>query len=506
MATINSSIVIISLPAIFRGIRLDPLQPGNVSYLLWIIMGFLVVSAVLVVTLGRLGDIFGRVKMYNLGFAVFSAFSVLLSVDPFTGGAGAMWLIVMRLGQGVGGAMLFANSTAILTDAFPAHQRGMALGINQVSAIAGSFLGLIVGGLLSEWHWRAVFWVSVPIGVFATVWGFRSLVELGERRAARLDVPGNLTFGVGLTSLLVAITYGIQPYGDHSTGWLNPWVLAGLVGGTLLLVAFVLVEQRVEHPMVTIGLFRIRAFTMANIAGLMAAIGRGGLQFMLIIWLQGIWLPLHGYSYESTPLWAGIYLLPLTVGFLVAGPVSGWLSDRYGARYFSTGGSLLVAITFVLLLAIPVDFDYWTFALILFLNGVGSGLFSAPNTTAVMNSVPARERGAASGVRGTVFNSGSSLSIGVFFSLMIVGLASVLPRTLTDGLAGQGVSSKVAERVGNLPPVGSLFASFLGYNPIGALLGPTGELQRIPRKNADTLTGKEFFPHLMSGPFHDGLV
>jgi MFS family permease len=507
MATINSSIVIISLPAIFRGIHLDPLQPGNVSYLLWIIMGFLVVSAVLVVTLGRLGDIYGRVKMYNLGFAVFSVFSILLSVDPFTGGQGAMWLIVMRIGQGIGGAMLFANSTAILTDAFPAEQRGMALGINQVSAIAGSFLGLIIGGVLSEWHWRAVFWVSVPIGVVATIWGYRSLVELGvQRRHARLDIPGNITFAVGLTALLVAITYGIQPYGDHSTGWLNPWVLSGLVGGTLLLVAFVLIEARVEHPMVPIALFRIRPFTMANVAGLMAAIGRGGLQFMLIIWLQGIWLPLHGYSYESTPLWAGIYLLPLTVGFLVAGPVSGWLSDHFGARLFATGGSLLVAATFVLLLVIPIDFAYPWFALIIFLNGVGSGLFSAPNTTAVMNSVPAHERGAASGIRGTIFNSGTSLSIGVFFSLMIVGLANVLPRTLTDGLTGQGVPHDVAARIGGLPPVGSLFASFLGYNPIASLLGPTGALDALPRDHVQTLTGKTFFPHLMTDPFHHGLV
>jgi MFS family permease len=506
MATINSSIVIISLPAIFRGIDLDPLQAGNVSYLLWIIMGFLVVSAVLVVTLGRLGDIYGRVKMYNLGFAVFSVFSVLLSFDPFTGGHGALWLIVMRIGQGVGGAMLFANSTAILTDAFPPEQRGMALGVNQVSAIAGSFLGLIIGGVLSEWDWRAVFWVSVPIGILGTVWGYKSLVELGERRPARLDIPGNITFAVGLTALLVAITYGIQPYGDHSTGWTNPWVLAGLVGGVLLLAAFVVIENRVEHPMVSIGLFRIRAFTMANIAGLMASIGRGGLQFMLIIWLQGIWLPLHGYSYESTPLWAGIYMLPLTVGFLAAGPLSGWLSDHYGARLFATGGSLLVAATFVGLLLVPVDFPYWLFALILLLNGVGSGLFSAPNTTVVMNAVPAHERGAASGVRGTIFNSGSALSIGVFFSLMIVGLANVLPRTLTNGLAGQGVPHDVARQVGDLPPVGSLFASFLGYNPIGTLLGPTGTLDRLPPANADTLTGKQFFPHLMSGPFHHGLV
>ena len=506
MATINSSIVIISLPAIFRGIHLDPLQPGNVSYLLWIIMGFLVVSAVLVVTLGRLGDMYGRVKMYNLGFLVFSVFSVLLSVDPFHAGRGAMWLIVMRLGQGVGGAMLFANSTAILTDAFPAHQRGMALGINQVSAIAGSFLGLIIGGVLAEWHWRAVFWVSVPIGILGTVWGYKSLVELGEKRPAKLDLPGNLTFGVGLTALLVAITYGIQPYGDHSTGWTNPWVLGGIIGGIALLVLFVAVERRVDHPMVSIDLFKVRAFSMGNLAGLLASVGRGGLQFMLIIWLQGIWLPLHGYDYASTPLWAGIYMLPLTVGFLMAGPASGWLSDRFGARLFATGGLIVVGVSFFGLLAIPVNFSYWLFALILFVNGIGSGLFTAPNTSAIMSSVPAHERGSASGVRGTVFNSGTSLSIGIFFSLMIVGLAGVLPQTLTRGLVAQGVPHHVAADVGNLPPVGSLFASFLGYNPIASLLGPTGVLDKLPHHQASVLTGKAFFPHLMSGPFHHGLV
>jgi len=507
MATINSSIVIISLPAIFRGIHLDPLEPGNVSYLLWIIMGFLVVSAVLVVTLGRLGDMYGRVKMYNLGFLVFSVFSVLLSMDPFHGGSGAMWLIVMRIGQGVGGAMLFANSTAILTDAFPAHQRGMALGINQVSAIAGSFLGLIIGGVLAEWHWRAVFWVSVPIGILGTVWGYKSLVELGERRPAKLDLPGNLTFGVGLTALLVAITYGIQPYGgDHSTGWTNPWVLGGIIGGIALLALFVVVERRAQHPMVSIDLFRVRAFSMGNLAGLLASVGRGGLQFTLIIWLQGIWLPLHGYDYASTPLWAGIYMLPLTVGFLMAGPASGWLSDRFGARLFATGGLIVVGLSFIGLLAIPVNFSYWLFALILFVNGIGSGLFTAPNTSAIMSSVPPHERGSASGVRGTVFNSGTSLSIGIFFSLMIVGLAGVLPQTLTRGLVGQGVPHHVAEQVGNLPPVGSLFASFLGYNPVASLLGPTGVLDTLPHHQAAVLTGKAFFPHLMSGPFHHGLV
>ena len=502
MATINSSIVIISLPAIFRGIRLDPLGPGNVSYLLWMIMGFLVVSAVLVVTLGRLGDIYGRVRVYNLGFAVFAAASVFLSVDPLHGEPGALWLIIGRIVQGIGGAMLFANSAAILTDAFPSSQRGMALGINQVAAIAGSFLGLLIGGLLSEWDWRAVFWVSVPIGIFGAVWSYVSLHE----HSAKLDIPGNVTFGVGLTALLVAITYGIQPYGGHPTGWTNPWVEAGLIGGTALLVAFCIIETKVEQPMFSMSLFRLRPFWTGNLAGLLAAIGRGGMQFMLIIWLQGIWLPLHGYDYASTPLWAGIYLLPLTIGFLVAGPAAGWLSDRLGARALSTGGLLVVTATFAGFLFLPVNFAYWQFALLLAVNGVGSGLFSAPNTTAIMNSVPANQRGAASGMGGTVLNSGMALSIGVFFSLMIAGLAATLPRTLFHGLTGQGVAAGIAHQIANLPPVGSLFAAFLGYNPIQSLLAPTGALPRLPAANQATLTGKEFFPHLMTVPFHHGLV
>ena len=506
LATINASIVLISLPAIFRGIHLDPLQPGNVSYLLWMIMGFLVVSAVLVVLLGRLGDIYGRVKMYNLGFLVFAVSSVALSLDPLDQGDGAMWLIVFRVVQGVGGAMIFANSTAILTDAFPAHQRGMALGINNVAAVAGSFLGLVIGGLLSEWDWRAVFWVSVPIAILGTVWGYHSLHELGTRRTSGMDWWGNLTFGIGLTSLLVAITYGIQPYGEHATGWSNPWVIAGLVGGVGLLAAFVMIERRVADPMFSMHLFRIRPFAAGNIASLLAATARGGMQFMLIIWLQGIWLPLHGYDYESTPLWAGIYLLPLTIGFLVAGPIAGRLSDRYGARAFATGGLVLVALTFIGFLLLPVDFPYWMFALLLLFNGLASGLFAAPNASMIMNSVPANQRGAASGMRGTFMNSGSALSIGIFFSLMVAGLASSLPASLRTGLTAQGVPDAVAGQVADLPPVGSLFASFLGYNPIQTLLAPSGTLDRLPPENAAALTGKEFFPHLISQPFHDGLV
>ncbi|HET7407029.1 MAG TPA: MFS transporter [Mycobacteriales bacterium] len=506
MATINGSIVLISLPAIFRGVHLDPLQPSNSSYLLWMLMGYLLVSAVLVVTLGRLGDIYGRVRMYNAGFAVFALASVLLAVDPLLGASGALWLIGWRVLQGIGGAMLMANSTAIITDAWRVEQRGFALGINMVAGIAGSFIGLIMGGLLSEVAWRSVFFVSVPFGVLGTIWAYKSLREVGTRTHARIDWWGNITLAVGLIAILAAITYGIEPYGGRDMGWLDPWVLAGLIGGTAMLVVFVVVESRVTDPMFDLRLFRNRAFAAGNAAQWLNAIARGGLQFMLIIWLQGIWLPLHGYNYVDTPLWAGIYLLPLTTGFLVAGPVSGWLSDRFGARAFATGGLVVVAAAFGGLLLLPTDFAFWQFAVLIAASGLGSGLFAAPNAAAIMNSVPATQRGAANGMRATFQNSGMVLSIGLFFSLMIVGLASSLPSSLYAGLTAQGVPSHAAHQVANLPPVGSLFAAFLGYNPIQSLLGPSGVLQHLSSAQVHVLTGKEFFPHLMSGPFHHGLV
>ncbi|MCW2702364.1 MAG: transporter, partial [Blastococcus sp.] len=321
-----------------------------------------------------------------------------------------------------------------------------------------------------------------------------------------IDWWGNLTFGIGLIAILVAITYGLQPYGGHTMGWTAPSVLFGLIGGVILLIAFGFIELRVSDPMVDLKLFKIRAFAAGQTVNFLTSMARGGLQFMLIIWLQGIWLPLHGYSFESTPLWAAVYLLPLTVGFLLAGPLSGALSDRFGARWFATGGLLLTAVTYVGLFLIPVDFPYWLFALMIGLNGVGSGLFAAPNTAAIMSSVPASERGIASGMRGTFFNSGTSLSIGIFFSLMIVGLAKSLPQTLLTGLQGQGVSAAIAGQVAQLPPVASLFAAFLGYNPIERLLGPTGALDHVSADQAATLTGGQFFPQLISGPFHTGLI
>jgi MFS family permease len=503
MATINASIVLIALPDIFRGIHLDPLEPGNSGYLLWMLMGFLVATAVLVVSFGRIGDMYGRVRMFNFGFAIFTAGSILLSLTWMDGSTAARWLIAMRIVQGVGGALLMANSSAILTDAFPHDERGLALGINAVSAIAGSFIGLVLGGVLAPVSWRLVFLVSVPVGILGTLWSWWRLEERGERHPAKIDWWGNLTFAVGLIAVLVGITYGIQPYGGHTMGWTNPAVLLELFGGLAVLGLFVVIELRTEEPMFRLGLFRIRAFTAGSIASLLASLGRGGLMFMLIIWLQGIWLPLHGYSFSETPLWAGIYMLPLTVGFLVAGPASGWLSDRFGARPFATGGMLLAALAFFLLELLPVDFQYWMFAALLLLIGLAMGLFASPNQTGIMNSLPPHRRGVGAGMSATFQNSAMVLSIGVFFTLMVVGLAASLPATLSHGLIAQGVPAADAHRVAHLPPVGLLFASFLGLNPIGQLLGPS--LHHLPAANATYLTGRSFFPGLIAGPFASGL-
>jgi MFS family permease len=505
MATIDASIVLISLPDIFRGIQLNPLTPGNTSYFLWMLMGYMLVTAVLVVSFGRLGDMFGRVRMYNLGFVVFTVFSILLSVTWMHGPAAAIYMIVMRVFQGVGGALIMANSGAIITDAFPRHQRGLALGINAVAAIAGSFLGLVLGGVLAPVDWRLVFWVSVPVGVAGTIWGYINLKDRGVRTPARIDWAGNATFAAGLIGVLVGIVYGIEPYGGHVMGWTNPLVLAALGGGAALLACFAWIETRVAAPMFRLSLFKIRAFTAGNLASLLAALGRGGLMFILIIWLQGIWLPRHGYSFSQTPLWAGIYMLPTTGGFLIAGPISGWLSDRFGARPFATGGMLLAALTFGLLEVLPVNFSYPLFAVLLLMNGIANGLFASPNRAAIMNSLPADQRGQGSGMSTTTQNSAMVLSIGIFFTLIITGLAARLPVTLARGLIAQGVPAAAAAKVAALPPTATVFGAFLGYNPIASLLGPTGVLARLPHAKVAYLTGRSFFPNLISGPFSNGL-
>jgi len=504
LATLDASIVLIAMPDIFRGIHLDPLQPGNSFYLLWMILGYLVVTSVLVVGLGRLGDLFGRVRMYTLGFAIYTIASLVLTVDPLAGSAGADWLIAFRLVQGVGAAFLIANSAAILTDAFPSHQRGLALGLNNVVGISGQFIGLIVGGLLAPVNWRLIFLVSVPFGLIGTVWSHRRLREIGVRNPAPIDWVGNATFATGLVLVMIGITYGIRPHGSHPMGWTSPFVLGCIGVGVALLAAFVLVEATVSHPMFRLGLFRIRPYTFGVLSSFLSAVARGGLMFMLIIWLQGIWLPRHGYSFSRTPLWAGIYMLPLTVGFLSAGPVSGILSDRFGSRPFATTGMLGSAASFLLLDALPVNFSYLPFAGALFLMGLSMGAFASPNRAGVMNSLPAGDRGVGGAMNQTFQNSAQVLSIGIFFTLMIVGLAATLPATLSAGLQAHGVPAATATHVSQLPPVSVIFAAFLGYDPVQTLICPH-VLGHLSAANAAALEGRDFFPNLIAGPFGAGL-
>ena len=505
MATIDASIVLIAFPAIFKGIGINPLAPGESSYFLWLLLGYMVVTATLLVTFGRISDMFGRVRLYNLGFLIFAIGSTLLALTPGTGNTGALELIIFRLIQGIGSGFLLSNSAAILTDAFPANQRGRALGINQIAGIAGSFIGLIVGGVLAAINWRLVFLVSVPVGIAGTIWAYTMLREIASiRQHQKIDWLGNVTFALGLTIFLLGITYGIEPYGGSPMGWSNPLVIGAILLGLALLVAFIWIELHVKDPMFRLELFKIRMFAAGNTASFLSALGRGGLQFMLIIWLQGLWLPLHGYSFEETPLWAGIYMTPLLLGFILMGPISGYLSDRFGARLFSTTGMLLQAAGFLGLTLLPVNFNYAVFAVLLFMLGCGSGLFASPNTSSIMSSVPPETRGASSGMRATFQNSATLVSIGLFFSIVTLGLATALPSTLSTGLIENGVPTQAANAIAHLPPTAALFGAFLGYNPIGELL-PPAVLHAISPAHRGVLLGKAFFPNLISTPFMDGL-
>jgi MFS family permease len=504
LATLDASITLIAMPDIFRGLHLDPLVPGNSFYLLWMILGFLVVSSVLIVSLGRLGDMFGRVRIYNLGFVIYTAASLFLTIDWLTGRAGATFLIVFRIVQGIGAACLLANSAAIITDAFPPNQRGTALGINNIVGVSGMFIGLVLGGLLAPISWRLVFLISVPVGLFGTVWAYLKLEERSTPRRTSIDWAGNITFALGLILVMISVTYGIRPYGHSATGWGSPRVLGLLGAGVASLVAFALIERRVANPMFRLPLFRIRAFTFGTLSTFLSAVARGGLMFILIIWLQGIWLPQHGYDFNQTPLYAGLYIVPLILGMLIAGPTSGYLSDRYGARWFATGGMLGAALSFGLLTLLPIDFPYPVFALVLFLNGISMGLFASPNRAAVMNSLPPGDRGAGGGMNQTFQNSAQVLSIGIFFTLMVLGLASTLPHTLASGLEAHGVPAVTAQSVAHLPPVSILFAAFLGYNPIQHFVGAK-VLHHLSAHSQALLTGRSFFPHLISAPFKTGL-
>ena len=505
MVSVNGSIILISLPAIFNGINIDPLT--SFQYLIWVLMGYNLVTATLLLSFGRLSDMYGRVKLYNIGFAIFTLGSILLFLTPNTGDAGAIEIIVFRLVQAVGASFTYSNSAAILTDAFPENERGKALGLNMVAYLSGQFIGLILGGILAFYHWRYVFLVSVPVGILGTIWAFLKLKETHmPKKSLKIDIWGNLTFLGGLTIFLIGTTYALLPYGQDPMGWGSPWVIASLFIGIILLIVFPIIESHVEDPMFRLSLFRNRMFSLANIAGFLSAIARGGMMFMLIMLLQGIWLPLHGYSYESTPFWGGVFMLPLTVGFVIMGPISGWLSDKYGSRLFATSGLLLIAISFLMLATLPYNFDYPVFALALLIMGLGNGMFGAPNIAAIMNSVPSEERGVASGMRAMLQNSGMVASMAMFFTIVIVSLTRLFPQKLAVSLTHIGASNLIAP-MSTIPPTGALFAAFLGYNPVSAILiaVPQSVVATISPETINTLTGTTWFPTTLAQAFMPSL-
>jgi len=504
MAAINQTIVLISLPAIFSGLQVDPLAPGQSNLLLWMLMGYSAVTTVLLVTFGRIADIFGRVRIYNLGFVIFTVGSLLCAVTPSVGTAGAIELIAFRMLQGVGGACLFANSIALLTDAFPASQRGFSLGINQIAFIAGNLIGVVLGGILAAVNWRLDFLISVPVGVVGTVWAYRGLHEIGKRQPQPIDWLGNVTFAVGLFALMFGLTEALTPYGTQAMGWSNPTVVAVMAAGVILLVAFVVIETRVRYPLFELALFKIRGFLFGNIAAFLFSLARGGLQFMFIIWLQGIWLPLHGVAYANTPLQAGIDMLPLMFGFVVCGPLGGWLSDRYGSRILATGGILVAAAGAALLMTLPANFNLALFDVYLAVMGAGMGFFSAPNTSQIMGSVPASHRGSAAGMRSMVLNAGMTASQAIFFTIVIASLSHNLGPALEAGAGQAGLPAALAHNIASLPPGSAIFAAMLGYDPVSHLI-PASALAGLPPVVVARITDPHFFAGLLAQPFVTGI-
>ena len=527
MATINGTIILISLPAIFNGLGVNPFSPSSFVYLLWILMGYGVITAVLLVTAGRLSDIFGRVRLFNFGFLIFTIGSILLYITPGKGDTGAMELIIFRMIQAIGASFLFANSAAIITDSFPSKERGKAMGINQIAALAGSLVGLILGGILSAIHyiytfslfgtkltlvfdWRLVFLVSVPVGILGTVWSYWKLKDNAVRhKDQKVDIPGNVTFASGLTLLLLGVTYGLMPYGSSSMGWGDPWVLASMLVGAGLLVVFVIVETFVSQPMFKMNLFRTRQFAFGSIAGMLQSMGMGGVMFMMIILLQGVWLPLHlpaNVPFSQIPFYAGIYMIPMMAGFVIFGPISGAISDKIGARLLGTVGMLLGAAAFLIFTTFTYNFSYPEFGATLFLMGAGMGLFAAPNITAVMNSVAPQERGAASGMRTTLQNTGQTASMGIFFTIVLIGLSTRLGPSFATSLqtAGAPILIPVFNKI---PATSALFSAFLGYNPMQVILSflPSTFSSLLSPSALATLYSKHWFPLALAPAFMSSL-
>jgi EmrB/QacA subfamily drug resistance transporter len=432
MSSLDGNIVLIALPTIAKEL------PGTSLFdLLWILLGYQLVTATVLVNFGRLADMFGRVRLYNLGFAVFTFGSAMCSLSQTS-----VQLTAFRLIQAVGAGFLFSNSAAIITDAFPEQERGMALGINQVSIVAGSVLGLVLGGLLTTVAgWRSIFWVNIPIGVFATTWSHYKLRELAViKKGQKLDLLGNFSFAGGLALVLTGITLYVLSSVDFAV------LLVMSIAGAGLLVLFVAVERKIPNPMFDLSLFRIRMFTAGNIAIFLNSLARGAVSLVLVFYLQG---PTMGLD----PLGAGLFLIPISLSLAFFGPISGWLSDRYGARFLSSAGLGVSSIGFVMLTGIGPTITFQQLLVPLVFVGAGMGLFASPNRASIMNSVPETERGVASGTSTTLINVGATFSLAIAFTVMALTTPMHDLTQIFLGVPGSGSASWTGDFIGSIRSV-----------------------------------------------------
>ena len=509
MASINATIILISLPSIFRGLNVNPIAPGNFTLLLWVLLGYMVVTASLLVTFGRLSDDYGRKRFYTIGFAIFAAASIALSFTPYNSGTnGVLFIIIFRLVQGVGGGFIMVNSTALLTDAFPDNERGKALGTNQVAFLAGSFIGLVAGGLLAPFDFHLIFIVNIPFAVLGAFWSYYKLKEekTGGKKKG-LDWKGNLALSSGLVLVALGFTYALTPYKTNPLGWTNPWVIASLIIGILLIILFIPIERKIKNPLFKLSLFRNIQFLFSSLALFLSALARGAVMFLVIIWLQGVYLPLHNFTIAQTPFWAGIYMIPLMVGFIGLGPISGVLTDRFGARVFSTVGLLITALGLFLLTTFSANFSYIPFAIVLFVIGAGNGMFAAPNTKRAMDALPWKDRGVGNGIRTTFANIGQMISMAIFFTIAITVFSYALPSIISTQLTSLNVPSALSSQFAAIPASSFLFSAFLGINPVSTFLSqaPASLTSLIPNSSLKLMNESSFIPKLIASPFMQGL-
>jgi EmrB/QacA subfamily drug resistance transporter len=397
MASLDRNIILIALPTIASDLH------TSFFTLMWIVLVYWLVTAAVLLNFGRLSDMFGRVKLYNMGFALFTFGSGLCSISQ-TGEQ----LILFRIIQALGAAFLFSNSAAIITDTFQENERAKALGLNQMSIVVGSVVGLVFGGFLTAYlGWRSIFWVNIPIGIFATIWSYAKLKELGTIRKEKIDWLGNATFATGLFLILLGVTFGAFKIISLSE------ISLFIIGGFSLLIFFVFIEKRVSRPMFDLSLFKIRIFTGGNIAIFLNALARGAFTLIMSFYLQGP-------SMKLSALNAGIYLIPVSVALATFAPLSGWLYDKYKykLRFFAPLGLLVSAIGFFILTTIGVTTSFYWLLTPLLLVGVGMGIFASPNRASIMTSVPTYRRGVSASISTTFVMTGNAFSIGLVFLIM----------------------------------------------------------------------------------------